>query len=120
VHVSDDGLFHDGIADPGRIRNRGDFAACLSLLKDRAGLTVRDVARKIGEPPSTIGGYFGGSHLPPVRLPDLLPSILSACGVNDAAGIEGWLAALARVRRAPGRRPANAPAPSLSRDSSAA
>ncbi len=81
------------------------------MLKDRAGLTVRDVAGKIGVPASTLGGYFGGSHLPPVRLSDLLPRILSVCGVNDAAEIERWLAALARVRRAPGRRPADAVAP---------
>ncbi len=98
-------------ADPGQISTRQDFAAGLSLLREGAGLTIRDVARKIGVPPSTIGGYFGGSHLPPVKSSGSLSSILSACGVDDQAEVDGWLAALARVRRAPGRRPANAVVP---------
>ena len=106
-----EGSLRDGRSDPGRISTRQDFAAELSLLREGAGLTIRDVARKIGVPPSTIGGYFGGSHLPPVKLSGLLPSILSACGVDDQAEVDGWLAALARVRRAPGRRPANALVP---------
>ena len=106
-----EGSLRDGRADPGRISTRQDFAAELSLLREGAGLTIRDVARKIGVPPSTIGGYFGGSHLPPVKLSGLLASILSVCGVDDQAEVDGWLAALARVRRAPGRRPANAPVP---------
>ena len=109
--MPDERSFHNGISDPDLIRTRQEFAAELSLIKDHAGLTVRDLAGKIGVPPSTLGGYFGGSHLPPVKLSDLLPRILSACGVNDAAEVEGWLAALARVRRAPGRRPAGAVAP---------
>lgn len=106
-----EGSVHDGMADPSRISTRQDFAAELSLLKDRAGLTVRDVAGKVGAPASTLGGYFGGSHLPPVKMSDLLPKVLSACGVDDAAETERWLAALARVRRAPGRRSADAVAP---------
>ncbi len=106
-----EGSLRDGRPDPGQISTRQDFAAGLSLLREGAGLTIRDVARKIGVPPSTIGGYFGGSHLPPVKLSGLLPSILSACGVDDQAAVDGWLAALARVRRAPGRRPANALVP---------
>ncbi len=101
---------HD-VADPSRISTRQEFAAELSLLKDHAGLTVRDIAAEIGVPPSTLGGYFGGSHLPPVKLSDLLPRILSACGVVGAAQVEPWLEALARVRRAPGRRPASALVP---------
>lgn len=103
--------FHDGAGDPSRISTRQDFAAELTLLRERAGLTVRDVATELGIPASTIGGYFGGRHLPPVRLSYLLTQILSVCGVYDAAEIERWLAALARVRRAPGRRPADAPIP---------
>jgi Novel STAND NTPase 1/Helix-turn-helix domain len=99
------------MTDPGRIGTRQEFADELSLLKDHAGLTVRDIAAKTGIPPSTLGGYFAGSHLPPAKMTDLLPSILSVCGVDDAAQRERWLAALARVRRAPGRRPAGAAAP---------
>lgn len=96
-----------GAIDPREISTRHEFADKLSLLKDRAGVTVRDVAGKTGVPASTLGGYFAGTHLPPVKMSDLLPRILSACGVHDEAEIERWLAALARVRRAPGRRPAD-------------
>ena len=96
-----------GVIDPREISTRQEFADKLSLLKDRAGVTVRDVAGQTGVPASTLGGYFAGTHLPPVKMSDLLPRILSACGVHDEAETERWLAALARVRRAPGRRPAD-------------
>ena len=78
--------------DPGRISTRQEFATELSLRKDRAGLTVRDIAAKIGIPVSTLGGYFGGSHLPPVKMSDLLPRILAVCGVDDAAEVWGQTA----------------------------
>jgi WD40 repeat protein len=100
----------DGIADPDRIGTRQEFARELTLLKERAGPTVRDVARALGIPTSTIGGYFAGRHLP-LRPPGLLRKILLACGVEDEAEAEKWLAALSRVRHAPGRRPADAPVP---------
>jgi energy-coupling factor transporter ATP-binding protein EcfA2 len=103
--------FHDGATDPDRISTRQEFADGLTLLRERAGLTVRDVAQKIGLPSATVGGYFGGRHLPPVKPADQLPKIISVCGVDDAAEIEKWRAALSRVRRAPGRRPAYAPVP---------
>jgi WD40 repeat protein/energy-coupling factor transporter ATP-binding protein EcfA2 len=100
----------DGMADPDRIGTRQEFARELTLLKERAGPTVRDVARALGIPVSTIGGYFAGRHLP-LRPPGLLRKILLACGVEDEAEAEKWLAALSRVRHAPGRRPADAPVP---------
>ena len=100
-----------GVVDPREISTRQEFADKLSLLKDQAGLTVREIASKAGVPASTLGGYFAGTHLPPVKMSDLLPRILSVCGVDNAAEAERWLAALARVRRAPGRRPADALAP---------
>jgi WD40 repeat protein/transcriptional regulator with XRE-family HTH domain len=103
--------FHDGVPDPGRISTREEFAAALTSLRERAGLTVRDVARRLGAPTATVGDYFSGRHLPPLRPPEQLARILSACGVDDAAEIQEWLDALGRVRRAPGRRPAGAPVP---------
>jgi len=60
---------------------------------------------------STLGGYFGGAHLPPIKPPDLLPGILKACGVTDPAHVQEWQRALARVRRLPGKRPGDAPVP---------
>jgi WD40 repeat protein len=106
----DDSCTDDGVADPDRISTRRDFARELSLIKERATLTVRDVARTLGTPASTVGGYFSGRYLP-VQPPGMLRKVLAACGVTDEAEVQRWLAALGRVRRAPGRRPADTPAP---------
>ncbi|MGD0066713.1 MAG: helix-turn-helix domain-containing protein [Streptosporangiaceae bacterium] len=106
----DDPGADDGVANPDRISTRRDFARELSLIKECASLTVRDVARALGIPASTVGGYFAGRYLP-VQPPGMLRKVLLACGVTDEADIARWLAALGRVRRAPGPRPADAPAP---------
>ena len=98
-----------GVADPDRIETRQDFGRELTLLKEQAGLTVRDAARALGIPAGTIGDYLAGRHLP-VRLPDL-QKILLVFGVEDEEEARKWLAALSRVRRPPGPRPAGAPAP---------
>jgi WD40 repeat protein len=106
----DDQSADDGIANPDRISTRRDFARELSLLKERSGLTVRDVGRAIGIPASTAGGYFAGRYLP-VQPAGMLRKVLVACGVTDETDMQRWQAALGRVRRAPGPRPADAPAP---------
>jgi hypothetical protein len=36
-------------------------------LRESRGLTVRDVAKLTGLPISTLGGYFAGRHLPPLK-----------------------------------------------------
>ncbi|MEU5991725.1 helix-turn-helix domain-containing protein [Spirillospora sp. NPDC047418] len=100
--------------DPRRIVTRQDFARELTLLRDTAGLTVRQVARRAGMPDASAGGYFSGRHLPPLR-PPRLPELLRACGVTDAAAVALWLEALRRVRRSPGRRPAVVPYRGLAR-----
>ncbi len=97
--------------DPGRIGTREEFARELTLLRERAGLTVRDVAKAIGVPDSTVGGYFSGRYLPGLKPRGQFQSLLEACGETDPAATEEWLEALSRVRRAPGRRPASSPAP---------
>jgi WD40 repeat protein/transcriptional regulator with XRE-family HTH domain len=100
-----------GTAGPGLIGTRQEFGRELTRLRERAGLTVRDVAKILGIPASTVGDYFGGSHLPPVKPPELMRGLLEACGVKEQDLIEEWLEALGRVRRAPGRRPGSAPVP---------
>ncbi len=97
--------------DPGRIAAPPDFGRELTLARQRAGLTVREVARAVGIPASTAGDYFAGRHLPPPSQPGLLPRILRACGVTDQAQLSDWMSALNRIRRGPGRRPAATPAP---------
>ncbi|XRQ14923.1 helix-turn-helix domain-containing protein [Actinomadura welshii] len=100
--------------DPRRIVTRQDFARELTLLRDRAGLTVRDVARAAGIPHASAGDYFAGRHLPPLK-PARLPALLRACGVTGDEAVEAWLDALRRVRRSPGRRPAVVPYRGLAR-----
>ena len=101
----------DGGPDPEKINSREEFAAALTVVRERAGLTVRDVARAVQVPFSTLGGYFGGRHLPPVSQTLLLTELLRACGVTEQRTIDAWNDALARLRRQPGPRPATAPAP---------
>ncbi|WP_165966031.1 helix-turn-helix domain-containing protein [Actinomadura sp. 7K534] len=100
--------------DPRRVVTRQDFARELTLLRDHAGLTVRDAAREAGIPHASAGDYFAGRHLPPLK-PARLPALLRACGVTGDAEVEAWLEALRRVRRTPGRRPAVVPYRGLAR-----
>ncbi|MFI7673513.1 helix-turn-helix domain-containing protein [Actinophytocola sp. NPDC049390] len=93
------------------VRSRQDFARALTTVRELAGLTVRDVAKSAGIPDSTAGGYFSGRHLPPVKPVSLLTDILRACGVNDDEELHEWRRVLNQVRRAPGRRPSDAPVP---------
>jgi WD40 repeat protein/transcriptional regulator with XRE-family HTH domain len=93
-------------ASPGRIDTRRDFARELTLLREQAGLTVRQVASKVGVQGahSTIGDWFAGRGLPSMTSRELLVRVLAVCGVRDAAVIEQWLQAWQRVRRVPGPR----------------
>ncbi|MEN3541058.1 helix-turn-helix domain-containing protein [Microbispora sp. ZYX-F-249] len=102
---------HRVIPAPSGIGTRQEFAEQLTLTRERAGLTVRDVANLVNVPFSTVGGYFSGRHLPPVKPRNLLQDILRACGITDPVQVEEWFQALSRVRRAPGKRPAHAPVP---------
>jgi tetratricopeptide (TPR) repeat protein/transposase-like protein len=86
--------------DPRRVITRRDFGRELTLVKDSTGLTVRQLARTLGIPPSTLGGYFAGTHLPALQPQDLLARLLSACGIHDPATLESWRQAYWRVKRA--------------------
>ncbi len=85
------------------------FAAALTALREGAGLSVRDLARAIGMPASTVGGYCSGRHLPPATRPEVLVELLGAVGVPPEQHAP-WLDALRRLhaRRLPpgtGRHP---------------
>jgi WD40 repeat protein len=87
---------------PARITTATEFVRELQALRARSGLTIRAIARAAKTPVATVGDYFSGRHLPLGR--DQFDRILTACGETDPARIEQWQAALARVRRLPGRR----------------
>ncbi|MFF4893421.1 nSTAND1 domain-containing NTPase [Micromonospora chersina] len=96
---------------PEAINTKEEFAAALTALRERGGRTVRDVAKISELPVSTVGGYFGGRHLPPLKPADVMPRLLTACGVTDPDEVTAWVATLNRIRRAPGPRPATTPVP---------
>jgi WD40 repeat protein len=89
--------------EPRNITTRQEFARELTAVRERAGLTVRDVAAAVDVPFQTVGDYFGGKHLPP-RTSDVLVRILNTCGVRDPEVVGAWSEALQRVRRPPGPR----------------
>ena len=85
-----------------KISTAAEFARELQALRDRSGLTIREVARAAKTSVSTTGDCFSGRHLPADR--EQFARILAACGEDDQERIEAWQAALARVRRSPGPR----------------
>jgi WD40 repeat protein/transcriptional regulator with XRE-family HTH domain len=101
-----------GVPDPSTITTRQDFAQALTALREQAGLTVREVARAAGLQPSTVGGYFGGRHLPPIgSTPGVLADLLTACGVTEPQEQQAWRDTLLLVRRTPAQRASSSPAP---------
>lgn len=85
-----------------------DFAAALTRLRTKAGLSVRDVSRVTDIPPGTLGGYFSGRHLPPPTQPQVLADVLHALGIEERDH-GAWREALLRVRRPPGPKSRTAP-----------
>ncbi|RAN97438.1 putative cytosolic iron-sulfur protein assembly protein CIAO1 like protein [Micromonospora saelicesensis] len=87
--------------DPDSIRTRQDFARELTHLRERAGLSVRDVVAALprqGRRHGTIGDWFAGRGLPQPSSHTLFEQVLRACGVTDD-DVSRWLTALRRVRR---------------------
>jgi transcriptional regulator with XRE-family HTH domain len=100
-----------GSPAPGRIRTRQGFAHELTLLREQAGLTVRQVAGKTGalSAHSTIGDWCAGRSLPSLASRELFRQVVQACGVSDNQVLEEWHQAWLRVRRVPGRPPGHEP-----------
>ncbi len=98
--------------DPDRVTHREDFGRELTLLREQAGLTVRQVAGRSGSyrSHSTIGDWFAGRGLPSTSSRALLVRVLAACGVEEPVAVARWLHAWQRSRRTTGRRP-NGPEP---------
>lgn len=97
--------------DPGSIDSRVELAAALTALRERTGLSVRDLARAVDSPVATVGGYVSGRHLPTVAQSAVFVRILAACGVTDPVRQQAWWDAVARVRRAGAPRPASVVSP---------
>jgi ribosome-binding protein aMBF1 (putative translation factor) len=82
---------------------REQFAESLRLLREQAGLTVRELASHSGIAKSTVSDYLSGRSTP---AREKLAVLLRACGVTDPAEIREWLRALdalAAPRESPSR-----------------
>lgn len=99
------------MVNPADIHSTREFGAALTALRERAGMSVRQVAQAVDAPRTTVGDYFAGKSLPSAATSWVLPKILVQCGVADADDLDAWQEALIRVRRAPGPAPADSPRP---------
>lgn len=82
-----------------RPSTREDLVDQLRVLREAAGLSVRDLAAAVDGRVSTVGGYLSGKHLPTPAQTPLVRRILTALGVTDDADQDRWLEAVARLRR---------------------
>lgn len=96
--------------EPADVQSREELGEALTGLRLRSGLSVRDVARRTGLPLATVGGYLTGRHLPPLATLEQFTGLLAVLGV-PADQVPAWVDVVTRLRRSPGRRPADAVAP---------
>jgi WD40 repeat protein/transcriptional regulator with XRE-family HTH domain len=96
----------DGVSVADTIADRADFGRQLTALRERAGLTVRQVAGRANAPGShsTLGDWFAGRGLPSTSSQQLFLDTLRVCGITTQPEVDAWLLAWRRVRRAPGPR----------------
>ncbi|MFI6297209.1 hypothetical protein ACIBEJ_36850 [Nonomuraea sp. NPDC050790] len=97
--------------DPDRVTTREDLARELTLLRNTARRTIREIGKAVDMPYGTLGGWFRGANVPLASQADQYEKVLLICGVTDPEQRERWVLALLRARRAPGRRPAGEAAP---------
>lgn len=90
----------DQDADPARFHSTADFGAALTALKQRAGVSLRQLSSASGLGFSTINGYCRGRHLPQSGVGEQFRSLLEALGITADGEQEAWLVAAARLRRA--------------------
>lgn len=100
------------MSDVSTLPTLAEFAAALTEVRMRSGLTVRAVAKATGIPVSTLGGYFSGRHLPPPSRPEVLESVLAALSV-PVSDRSAWHAALRRLSRQGRASVAPSPYPGL-------
>ncbi|HEX5201101.1 MAG TPA: helix-turn-helix domain-containing protein [Actinoplanes sp.] len=87
-----------GILDPDLIHSRDDLGRALTALRHRAGLTIRDLARRADLPKATADDYLRARHLPGPAQGEQFQALLIACGVTEEDELARWQDALLRVR----------------------
>ena len=80
---------------PEDVSTRAELGQLLTELRQRAGLSLRQVAERVGSSPSTISGWCRAKNLPfPAQTP-VFAAMLEELGVEDTAP---WLETLGRLR----------------------
>lgn len=85
-----------GLPGPEHVESAAALAAALTVVRNRVGMSIRDVAHLTGIPASTLGGYFSGRHLPPLSQPKLFVDLLHALRVPEV-DMAAWRDALIRA-----------------------
>jgi WD40 repeat protein/transcriptional regulator with XRE-family HTH domain/energy-coupling factor transporter ATP-binding protein EcfA2 len=93
------------------VQTRTDLGRELTALRTVSGLTVRELAKRVGVPLATLGDYFSGRHLPGPAQVDIFRRVLGECGVTAPSDVGRWLDALNRARSASDGRAARLPPP---------
>lgn len=93
------------------VLTKKDFGRALTVLREAAGLTVRDLARQVDVPSGTVGGWCTGRHLPILSQKDLFLRLLAACGATEGSRVDEWLACWLRLRRPLGQQRTDSPTP---------
>lgn len=101
----------DDIRGPAAVSTKKDFGRALTRRRESAGLTVRELARRANAPAGTVSGWCTGRHLPTLAQKELFLRLLAACGVNDGADTQEWVACWMRLRRPLGQKEVESPAP---------
>ncbi len=95
---------------PSELGSREDFAAALTALRTRSGLSIRALAHALQTPTATIGDYCSGRHLPGPAQQELFAEMLTLLGVPEDQ-LSEWLALVSRLRLASDGRVRRASAP---------
>ncbi|HEX6352915.1 helix-turn-helix domain-containing protein [Actinophytocola sp.] len=101
----------DGAPRPATVGTKKDFGLALTAVRESAGLTVRDLARRVDVPLGTISGWCTGRHLPTLSQKDMFLRLLATCGVTEEKPVEEWLDCWLRLRRPLGQQRTDVPTP---------
>ncbi|MTD16246.1 hypothetical protein GIS00_20105 [Nakamurella sp. YIM 132087] len=88
--------------------DRAEMVRVLRERRERAGLSVRELAARVDAPLGTVGGYLSGRHLPTTAQLPLFRRILVQLGV-PAQDQDAWLDLVGTLRRTSGPRITDAP-----------
>lgn len=101
----------EDVTRPAVVSTKKDFGLALTVARETAGLTVRELARKVDSPLGTISGWCTGRHLPTLSQKDIFLRLLATCGVTEEKLVEEWLACWLRLRRPLGQQRTDMPTP---------